>query len=43
MRQSAKTGNTTYKVIVVDDDIGILDSMSILIRRKNYEYDFRYS
>ena len=38
MRQSAKTGSTTYKVIVVDDDIGILDSMSILIRRKNYEY-----
>ncbi len=38
MRQNAKVGNTTYKVIVVDDDIGILDSMSILIRRKNYEY-----
>ena len=38
MRRSAKTTNDVYRVIVVDDDIGILDSMSILIRRKNYEY-----
>jgi len=38
MRRSAKTIEDTYRVIVVDDDIGILDSMSILIRRKNYEY-----
>jgi len=38
MRRSARTTNDTYRVIVVDDDIGILDSISILIRRKNYEY-----
>lgn len=28
----------TYKVIVVDDDIGIIDSISILLKRKGYEY-----
>ncbi len=38
MRKSAKTTEDAYRVIVVDDDIGILDSISILIRRKNYEY-----
>ena len=38
MRRTAKTTQDTYRVIVVDDDIGILDSISILIRRKNYEY-----
>jgi len=28
----------TYKVMIVDDDIGIIDSISILLRRKGYEY-----
>lgn len=27
-----------YKVIIIDDDIGIIDSISILLRRKGYEY-----
>jgi len=27
-----------YKVMVVDDDIGIIDSISILLKRKGYEY-----
>lgn len=38
MRRSGRSANDVYKVIVVDDDIGILDSVSILLRRKNYEY-----
>jgi len=38
MRRSTGAAKDVYRVIVVDDDIGILDSMSILIRRKNYEY-----
>ncbi len=38
MRRNAKNADDVYRVIVVDDDIGILDSVSILIRRKNYEY-----
>lgn len=38
MRRSTNVTNGTCRVLVVDDDIGILDSMSILIRRKNYEY-----
>lgn len=38
MRRSINTTNDVFRVIVVDDDIGILDSVSILIRRKNYEY-----
>ena len=28
----------TYKVMIVDDDIGIIDSISILLKRKGYEY-----
>lgn len=27
-----------YKVMIVDDDIGIIDSISILLKRKGYEY-----
>ena len=27
-----------YKVIIIDDDIGIIDSISILLKRKGYEY-----
>ena len=38
MRKSSKSTNESYKVLVVDDDIGILDSMSILLNRKGYEY-----
>ena len=38
MRRRTGTAEENFRVIVVDDDIGILDSMSILIRRKNYEY-----
>ena len=38
MRKNSIVKADTYKVLVVDDDIGILDSISILIRRKNYEY-----
>ena len=31
MRRNAKNADDVYRVIVVDDDIGILDSVSILI------------
>lgn len=37
MRRGQSTGEK-YKVMVVDDDIGILDSVSILLNRKGYEY-----
>lgn len=38
MRRNTRGSEDIYKVIVVDDDIGILDSISILLKRKNYEY-----
>lgn len=38
MRKRITTTGDGYKVLVVDDDIGILDSMAILLRRKNYQY-----
>jgi len=38
MRRGSNRNEDTYKVIVVDDDIGVLDSISIILRRKNYEY-----
>lgn len=38
MRRSARNTEDRYRVIVCDDDIGILDSVSILLKRKNYEY-----
>ena len=38
MRRSARSTEDRYRVIVCDDDIGILDSVSILLKRKNYEY-----
>ncbi len=38
MRRGNRNTEERYKVIVVDDDIGILDSVSILLKRKNCEY-----
>lgn len=38
MRRSSNHSEDPYRVIVVDDDIGVLDSISIILRRKNYEY-----
>ncbi|MBQ7667839.1 MAG: HD domain-containing response regulator [Clostridia bacterium] len=37
MRRGKALGET-YKVMVVDDDLGIIDSISILLQRKGYEY-----
>lgn len=37
MRRSKASGEN-YKVIIVDDDIGIIDSISIILKRKGYEY-----
>lgn len=37
MRRGSRT-EENYKVIIIDDDIGIIDSISILLRRKGYEY-----
>jgi len=37
MRRGSRV-EENYKVIIIDDDIGIIDSISILLRRKGYEY-----
>ena len=37
MRRASRN-EEAYKVIIIDDDIGIIDSISILLRRKGYEY-----
>jgi len=37
MRRGSRNEDN-YKVIIIDDDIGIIDSISILLKRKGYEY-----
>ena len=39
MRHSAENNqNSEYKIIVVDDEIGIIDSLSIFLKRSGYEF-----
>ena len=38
MRKKAKTGLSNYRIIVVDDEIGIIDSLSVILRRSGYDF-----
>ena len=39
MRHSAENNqNSEYKIIVVDDEIGIIDSLSIFLKRSGYNF-----
>lgn len=38
MRKRAKTAQSNYKILVVDDEIGIIDSLSVVLRRSGYDF-----
>jgi putative nucleotidyltransferase with HDIG domain len=37
MRKRAKTDSSDYRILVVDDEIGIIDSLSVVLRRSGYD------
>ena len=37
MRKGKSTGSSEYKVIVVDDEIGIIDSLTVMLKRNGYD------
>ncbi len=38
MRKRAQTAQSNYKILVVDDEIGIIDSLSVVLRRSGYDF-----
>lgn len=38
MRKKRETGMTGYKIIVVDDEIGIIESLGVVLRRNGYQF-----
>jgi len=38
MRKRAKAGISDYRIIVVDDEPGIIDSLSVILRRSGYDF-----
>ena len=38
MRKKALTTATNYKILVVDDEIGIIDSLSVVLKRSGYSF-----
>ena len=37
-RELIENNNEKYKIIAVDDEIGIIESLSIFLKRTNYEF-----
>ena len=38
MRKKALTATSNYKILVVDDEIGIIDSLSVVLKRSGYHF-----
>ncbi len=38
MRKKAQTAAMNYKILVVDDEIGIIDSLSVVLKRSGYHF-----
>lgn len=38
MRKKAQTTTSSYKILVVDDEIGIIDSLSVVLKRSGYNF-----
>lgn len=38
MRKRARTQSSNYKILVVDDEIGIIDSLSVVLKRSGYDF-----
>ena len=38
MRRKAQAARSNYKILVVDDEIGIIDSLSVVLKRSGYDF-----
>ena len=38
MRRKAQAVRSNYKILVVDDEIGIIDSLSVVLKRSGYDF-----
>ena len=38
MRKRARTESSNFKILVVDDEIGIIDSLSVVLKRSGYDF-----
>ena len=38
MRKRAKADSANYRILVVDDEIGIIDTLSVILKRSGYDF-----